>query len=152
MVREHPADHFLLAGRQIQLCGGQQRVAQDKLHVGERQRRIGGHPVGRGMPQRVQRRAGARHRGGPLEHAVHRVIAQRPERPPQRPPQRQPAAAGQQPVHLDLIQPQPHERIRRGRQRLHRPGPLPDAGDFGISPVSIAEIPHLVERSASRLC
>ena len=26
------------------------------------------------------------------------------------------------------------------------------AGDFGISPVSIAEIPHLVERSASRLC
>jgi cystathionine beta-lyase/cystathionine gamma-synthase len=25
-------------------------------------------------------------------------------------------------------------------------------GDFGISPVSIAEIPHLVERSASRLC
>ena len=27
-----------------------------------------------------------------------------------------------------------------------------DAGDFGISPVSIAEIPHLVERSASRLC
>ena len=27
-----------------------------------------------------------------------------------------------------------------------------DAGDFGISPVSIAEIPHLVERSASRSC
>jgi 3-oxoacyl-[acyl-carrier protein] reductase len=26
------------------------------------------------------------------------------------------------------------------------------AGDFGISPVSIAEIPHLVERSASRWC
>jgi hypothetical protein len=28
---------------------------------------------------------------------------------------------------------------------------LAAAGDFGISPVSIAEIPHLVERSASRL-
>jgi predicted ester cyclase len=26
------------------------------------------------------------------------------------------------------------------------------AGDFGICPVSIAEIPHLVERSASRSC
>ena len=26
------------------------------------------------------------------------------------------------------------------------------AGDFGISPVSIAEIPHLVEGSASRCC
>jgi hypothetical protein len=26
------------------------------------------------------------------------------------------------------------------------------AGDFGISPVSIAEIPHLVEGSAGRLC
>ena len=26
------------------------------------------------------------------------------------------------------------------------------AGDLGNSPVSIAEIPHLIERSASRLC
>jgi hypothetical protein len=26
------------------------------------------------------------------------------------------------------------------------------AGDFGVSPVSIAEIPHLVEDSAGRLC
>jgi hypothetical protein len=28
----------------------------------------------------------------------------------------------------------------------------PGAGDLGNSPVSIAEIPHLIERSASRLC
>ena len=35
----------------------------------------------------------------------------------------------------------------RGSEAAHS-----GAGDFGISPVSIAEIPHLVEGSAGRLC
>jgi hypothetical protein len=38
--------------------------------------------------------------------------------------QRLPAAAGQLPVHLQLIQPQPHERIGRGRELLRLPGSL----------------------------
>ena len=104
-------------------------MAQDQLHVGERKGRILGHPVSRGMTQRMQRRIRARHLTSPLEHAVRRVIGQRPERPAQGPPQRLPAAAGQLAVHLQLIQPQPHERIRRGRQLLQLPGSLTHHGD-----------------------
>ena len=111
VVGQYPADHVFLARCQIQLRGGQQRMTQDQLHVGERKSRVLGHPVGRGMPQRVQRRVRARRRAGPLEHPVRRVIGQRTERPPQRPPQRLPAPARQHAVHLQLIQPQPHERI-----------------------------------------
>ena len=104
-------------------------MAQHQLHVGERQGRILGHPVSRGMTQRMQRRVRARHLTSPLEHAVRRVIGQRPERPAQSPPQRLPAAAGQLALHLQLIQPQPHERIGRGRQLLQLPGPLAHHGD-----------------------
>ena len=38
-------------------------------------------------------------------------------------------ARGHQAAHLLLIQPQPHERVRRGRQLLHRPRPLADHRD-----------------------
>jgi hypothetical protein len=38
-------------------------MAQNELDVGERQRRIGGHPAGRSVAQRMQRGAGAGDRG-----------------------------------------------------------------------------------------
>ena len=57
------------------------------------------------------------------------VIGQRPERAPPRPPQRLIEAARHQALHLRLIQPQPHERVRRRRKLLHQPGPLADHRD-----------------------
>ena len=101
------------------------------LHVGEGQGRVFSHPVGRGVTQRVQRDAGARGcpLAGPLEHPVDRVIGQRPGRAARGPPQRLPLPAGDQPGHLHLIQPQPHERIGGGRQLLQRTGALADHGD-----------------------
>ena len=81
------------------------------------------------MPQRVQRGRAAGRRGGPLEHPVRRVIGQRPRRRPRGPPHRLPTPLGDQPVHLDLIQPQPDERVAGRRQLLRRTGPLADHGD-----------------------
>ena len=65
------------------------------------------------------------------------MIGQRPERAAQRPPQRLVLPRRHQPGHLRLIQPQPHERIRRGRDRLQRPGPLADHRDQLLARVGI---------------
>ena len=65
----------------------------------------------------------------PLEHPVHRVVGQRPHRPAQRPPQRLAAPGRDQPVHLRLVEPQPHERVRRGGQLLQLPGALAGHSD-----------------------
>jgi hypothetical protein len=104
-------------------------MAKHELHIGQRQGRILGHTVGRGVPERVQRRRGAGLLVHPLEHAVHRVIGQRPDRAPQRPPQRLPAPTGDQPGHLHLIEPQPHERVGGSRQLLQMAGALAHHSD-----------------------
>ena len=137
MMGQDPADHVFLAGRQVDLRRGEPGMTEHELHVGQRQRRILGHPVGRRVPQRVQRRRRACPAGGTLEHPVHRMIGQRPERPAQRPPQRLAAAARDQPVHLRLVKPQPDERVGRCGQFLHLAGSLADHGDHlppGIDP------------------
>ena len=48
-------------------------------------------------------------------------------------------AGRHQPGQLRLIQPQPHERIRRGRQRLQRPGALADHCDQLLAGVGVAD-------------
>ena len=104
-------------------------MAKHELHVSQRQGRILGHTVGRGVPQRMQRRRGASLLVHPLEHAVHRMIGQRPDRAPQRPPQRLPPPGGDQPGHLHLIKPQPHERVGGSGQLLQMAGALTHDSD-----------------------
>ena len=55
---QHPADHVFLARGQVNLSGGQPRMTEHKLHVAEGKGRVLSHPVGRGVTQRMQRRAG----------------------------------------------------------------------------------------------
>jgi hypothetical protein len=77
MMGQDPADHLLLAGRQVDLSRGQQSMSEDELDIGERQRRVLGHPVGSGVPQRVQRCRTCRGLTGSFEYAVHRMISKR---------------------------------------------------------------------------
>ncbi len=112
-------------------------MAQNELDVGERKGGILGHPVGGGVPQRVQRRRGPRPVVDPLEHAVHAVVGQRSDRGTQRPPQRLPTSPGDQPLHLHLVEPQPHERVRGRRQLLGSAAAFADHRDQlppGIDP------------------
>ena len=115
VVGQHPADHFLLARRQVDLGRRELGMAENELHVGERQGRVLGHPVGSRMTQRMQRRRRAGPVVDPLEHAVHRVIGQRPDRAPQRPPQRLPPAPS------GSARPSPPGRAAAIRTRRWRP-------------------------------
>ena len=90
------------------------------------------------MPQIMQGPVRPQRRVGAGEHQPGRVITQRPPRPPQRPPQRLIPASGHQPPDLLLIQPQPHERVRRGGQLLQRTRPLADHGDQLLPRIGIA--------------
>ena len=88
------------------------------------------------MPKIVQRPVGAKGLVRPDEHGPRRVIGQRPERLPQSPPHRVVGPGRRLAAHLLLlIQAQPHERIRRGRQLLQRPRSLADYGDQLLSRV-----------------
>jgi hypothetical protein len=49
VMGQHPPHHFLLAWGQVELRGGRLGMTEHELHVGERQRRVLGHPVGRGV-------------------------------------------------------------------------------------------------------
>ena len=99
------------------------------LQVGQRHRRVTGHPVGRRMTKVMQRPVRAHRGAGPGEHQPGRVVSQRPERAPQRPPQRLIPPSGDEPAHLSLIQPQPHERVRGCGQLLQLLCPLADHRD-----------------------
>jgi len=77
----------------------------------------------------VQRPVRPQRRTRPGEHRAGRVIRQRPERAPQRPPHRVVRPGRHQAVRLLLVETQPHERVRRRRQRLHRPRSLADHRD-----------------------
>ena len=74
--------------------------------------------------QRVQSGAAAGCLAGALEHAVDRMVGQRPHRAAQRPPQRLPPAPGDEPFHLHLVEPQPHERVRGRGKFLQLAGAL----------------------------
>ena len=89
-----------------------------------RRHAVGETPVGGRVPQVVQRSVRSQRCAGPGEHPVGGMVGQRPERAAQRPPQRLVPAGRHQAGRLRLIQPQPHERIRRGRHRLQRLGAL----------------------------
>jgi len=77
VVGQHPADHILLAGRQVDLSRGQLGMAKDELDVGERQGRVLGHPVGGRVAQGMQGHRGAGLLVDSLEHPVHGVVRQR---------------------------------------------------------------------------
>jgi len=68
VVGQQPADHFLIARGQVDLVVASWAWPQDELYVGEREDRVLGHPVCGRVPQRMQRRRGARRSLDPLEH------------------------------------------------------------------------------------
>ena len=128
-ARDHAGD-----GPEGQMAGLSRRFpprapGEDWPATGQRHGRVAGHPVGGQVPQVMQGPVGAERVVGPGEHPVGRVIAQLAERAAQRPPQRVVRPGRDQAVQLRLIQPQPHERVRGGRQLLQVPCPLADHGD-----------------------
>ena len=62
MVSEDPGDHVAGHRRQVQLRRRQMGVPEHPLHVGQRQRRVSGHPVGSGVTKVVQGPVGAERR------------------------------------------------------------------------------------------
>lgn len=122
-------------------------VAEDPLHVGERHAGVAGHSVGRGVPQIVQRPVGPQGGVRRAEHPVGGVIAEFPEGAPKRPPQRIIDPRGRQAVHLCLVEPQPDEGVRRGRQLLDRPRAFADHGDQLLAGVGVAVTPAQQFRS-----
>ena len=121
---QDPADHLFLAGREVNLRGRQKHVSEHGLHVGQRESGVLCHAVGRCVAQRMQGGAASRCLAGALEHAVDRVVGQRPHRTAQGPPQRLPPALRDEPLHLHLVEPQPNERVRGRRQFLQLAGAL----------------------------
>ena len=113
-------------------------MAENPLHVGDRQSAVAGHPVGRRVTQIVQRPVRPQAAVGAHEHRPGRVIGQRTERPSQRPPQRIIRPGPHQPLHLGLIQPQPDKRIRGRWQLLQRPRALADHGDQLLPRIGVA--------------
>jgi hypothetical protein len=89
--------------------------------------RVLGGPAGQVQVERADR--GPRLLVHSFEHAVRRVVGQRPRRAAQRPPQRLPPPGRDQRGHLSPVEPQPHERIRGGGQLCQLPGALADHGD-----------------------
>ena len=74
----------------------------------------------------------------PAEHPIGGVVGQRPERSPQCPPQRVVGLGRDQAARLRLIQPQPHERVRRGRHLLDRPRTLAHHRDQLLTGAGVA--------------
>ena len=100
---------------EVLLGGGQMRMAKNPLHVGGRDLRIAGHPIGRRVTKIVKGPVRPQAAVGAHEHRPRRAIGQRPERFPQCPPQRIIRPGVHQPLRPGLIQPQPDKRVRRCR-------------------------------------
>ena len=145
-VLPDPADHLGLVLNEVHVGGsGQVRVTEDRLDVPHGQRLIPAHPQRRGMAQVMHRVIGAQQHVDPLEHrpqclVVHRLAAQpvavvtAAQRPPQGLVRFQRIEPGQ-------IQPDPHERLRAGREPLLRPRALPADPHELLAPVQVAA-PH----------
>ena len=121
VMSQHPPDDILLARRQVDLRVASWAWPSTSLHVGQRQRRVLGHPVGRGVSQRVQRRRASPPGGRPARTcgarrdssaggtgcSVHHNGWRRPAG------SARPSPPGK---------PQPHERVSRRGQLLHLAG------------------------------
>jgi hypothetical protein len=81
------------------------------------------------VPEVVQRPVAAGRCLRPVQRRPGRVVGQRPCRRPQRPPQRLVRTPQRARGQRLLVEPQPHERVRRCRQPLHRPRPLTNYRD-----------------------
>lgn len=136
-MRQDPADHLFLAGRQINLSRTQQGVSEDELHIGQRQRRILGYPVGRGVTQVAQGPVGAQRASRTAEHRPGRWIGQRPPRAAQRQPQRIVPTHRCHVGQRRLIQPQPHEGIWGCWQLLQRTTSLADHRDQLLTRIDV---------------
>ena len=88
VVGQDVGDHVDGHRRQVQLRRGQVGMPEHPLDIGQRQQWITGHPVGRGVPQIVQRPVRAECIGCASEHGSSGVIGQGSERAPSGPPQR----------------------------------------------------------------
>jgi hypothetical protein len=104
-------------------------MPEDPLDVGQGQVRVADHPLRGGMPQIVQCPVRAQRGVGLVEDHPGGVVCQRPERTAQSPPQCLLRPFRDQVPRLLLVEPQPHERVGRGRQPLQRPAALADHTD-----------------------
>ena len=113
VVGQHPADHVLLAGGQVDLRRGQ--LAHGPGRTAHRS------AAGPGPRPSDRPRCGATHAASrcvparcvdPLEHAVHRVIGQRPDTDVAASTTAAGCAPRDQLGHLHLVEPQPDERVR----------------------------------------
>ena len=129
VMGEHPPDHVLLAGRQIQLRRGQLRVPRTNCTSVKRQSEVLG-PSGRPpVPQRMQGRRRARALSSPARTSG--APRDRSAAAPGGAPSTTTAAGAPrgQLRHLRLIQPQPHEPSVDAGSRLQLTGALADDGD-----------------------
>ena len=49
VMGQHPADHVLLAGSEVELSGRDLGMSENRLHIGQGKGRVLSHPVNRGM-------------------------------------------------------------------------------------------------------
>ena len=138
VMGQHPGDHVLRQRRGVNLRGAEQGVTEDPLHVGQRHLGVAGHPIGGSVTEIVQRPIGAQRAISSAEHPIGGVVGQRPQRSSQCPPQRVVGLSRDQAARLCLVQPQPHERVRRGRHRLHHPAALAHHRDQLLTRVCVA--------------
>jgi len=96
-------------------------MSQNPLDVAQGHLRVPRHPVGRRMPEVVQGPVRAQLMVSAREHRPRRVIRQWPQRFPVRPPQRVIRPRWRRGAERDLVEAQPDEGVRAGRQLLHRP-------------------------------
>ena len=126
--------HVLDPGHQVVARGVQVGMTQDRLHLGEREALVAGHPGSGGMTGVVQAPVRAQPLVGPLQHPPHRPVRHRPLPAPAGPPHRLPSR--RQPVR-SKVKPQVAERVRRCRDRLTEPGPLGHHVDQLAAPVDV---------------
>lgn len=110
------------------------RVGSRLDHIGQRHARVPGHPVRHAMSKIVKGPVRAQGGVGAAKHHPSRVEGQSPQRATRRPPQRLVPTGRDQTVHPRLIQPEPHERVRRRGQLLKHAGSLSHHRDQLLAP------------------
>lgn len=78
VMRPDGLDHFIPAGRQVELSRRQVGVRENPLHVGERDLRVACQAVGRSVPQVVDGPIRPEKIIGAAEHGARKLLAQLP--------------------------------------------------------------------------
>jgi hypothetical protein len=135
-VLEHFPDQVLQPGLGVDLGGRHAGVAQDRLDVDQGERRVGEHPLRRGVPQVVQRPVGAQHGVRTLHDRAGGVVGQRPRLPGAGPPDR--AALDQRWPVFGEVERQPGKRVHARRDLLPGAAALAGHGDRAGTDVEIS--------------